>query len=754
MARKKPSDIEQDLLRIATFMLFDASLCHEFLAGVHPEVRSLRQREGSCQGFLADQWNAILSINYEPVFSIARDVLLSFPSSPDTERILHTIADAALDAMSSGVLLRHDFMGRVYHKLLLRTTGHYYATYYTSMPAAVLLASLATKTEHPRWRFSTLDDVAEFRMIDPACGSGTLLSAAYSALKDRHIFECTHELDLDRLHEALVGAVIHGWDILDYAAHLSLTTLSLHSGSVPVPEGHVYTVPAGVKGGRVFLGSLEYFRASGDQTQMVGRGFTPEGSEAGLRGSREREIPTGPFDLVLMNPPYSRSAKPNRKFGYSTPDVQRRMNASLQKLTRRLGAEGTGRAGLAAPFMLLGLSLLKDDGRIGAVLPRSMLSGVSWVKVRERYMSQGVLEYIISNYDPGDAGQGIEPWNWSESTDLGEVLVIYRRTQDRSPDHPTTFVNLWRKPRNAAEATITSQRTLAASQRLAGGLADHRWEPVTRGAETVGCVYRVPAHVLETNWMAPCLFAHPDLNRRTLQTLTCDLPMTALRDLAAEGTLGLGIDIRQVKEHFDETDAPTAYPVVWGHQGRMNTLHLSEGHIGYGRPRRGERSASLHGRYEAHLLIAERPHLSTEALLAVWSPRATLATAFWEVRLKDERLEPLLLVWLNSTYGLVGYLSHSTSSMGDIFKTKKQQLEAIRVPASSVLSPVECDEFLRGIVDEPLGPFPAEFAAAARGQGVRRTLDRFLHERLALPGIRREEYELLSRDPVVCKVRL
>ena len=76
------------------------------------------------------------------------------------------------------------------------------------------------------------------------------------------------------------------------------------------------------------------------------------------------------------------------------------MQAELSRLAAGLGLSGIGRAGLGPYFMMLGLALLGDEGRIGLVVPRSMLSGVSWKKIRAHYLDQCEITYIVSNFDP------------------------------------------------------------------------------------------------------------------------------------------------------------------------------------------------------------------------------------------------------------------------------------------------------------------------------------------------------------------
>lgn len=160
----------EDLIRISSFILFDAVLFQAALSAVNNAVLPLGRATAPLQRFLDEEWAKILAVDYAPIFGLAQDVLRSFPPSPNTEAVLRRVIDIASDVASSGVLTKHDFMGRLYHKLLLRTTGRFYATYYTSIPAAWLLASLVYKTP-------TTAGTSRRRGRLPSSGSSTLRAA-------------------------------------------------------------------------------------------------------------------------------------------------------------------------------------------------------------------------------------------------------------------------------------------------------------------------------------------------------------------------------------------------------------------------------------------------------------------------------------------------------------------------------------------------------------------------------------------------
>ncbi len=749
---------ERDLIRIATFILFDAAIFHDALTGTVVGLTPLRAAKAPYSTFLLNEWDRILAVNYSPVFEIARDVLKELPASPRIESILKSIIDGALDVVSSGILLKHDFMGRVYHKLLLRTTGQYYATYYTSIPAASLLANLVFKTENPAWKIdlSDLAALGEFNVIDCACGSGTLLSASYMALKDRYILSGPVKPNLSSLHKILVERVLSGWDVLDYAAHLTLTSLALHSTRTSITRSNIYVVPAGVsEAGAVHLGSLDRLQTN---IAFVGRGFSKHAVLKGLSETREETIPERRYDVVIMNPPFSRSANPNIKFGYSDKAARLKMNRALNKLAESLtlygyDASAIGNAGLSAYFMFLAGQLVKLGGRVAAVLPRSTLSGVAFAKVREAFLRDFHIEYIISNSDPGDPPSGIDPWNFSENTDIGEVMIVARRRDGQDVEslanERTCFVGLWRKPWNEVAALLYSQQIIKKARGLEGDIRTGTYNTIVNEGVTAGTLYLVGRDDLQQNWLAPAVFASPELNRMLLATRSSK-GLVPLKPLAC----GYGYDIRWLKDAFEKTSGPTAYRIVWGHQGAMNTLVLDHSHVGYGRPKHGQKSEDIFHKYSSNLLIAERPHLSTECGLAFVVGQPVMGTAFWELRLNDPTYAQVLALWLASTFGFMLFLGIATSSQGDIVKLKKDQLRELLVPDPLKIDVSRWCATFNSLATSPLGLYRDQFLQAAEGKGLRFLIDHFVGPELGLTTPQQTEYELLAAEPIISKRRL
>jgi len=92
--------------------------------------------------------------------------------------------------------------------------------------------------------------------------------------------------------------------------------------------------------------------------------------------------------------------------------------------------------------------------------------------------------------------------------------------------------------------------------------------------------------------------------------------------------------------------------------------------------------------------------------------------------------------------------------MGDIFKTKKEQLKTLLTVDPRRVPVDKCKALLKTLGRAPLEPFGKEFSLAAKGVGVKVQIDRFFSDVLQLPEVSPEYYQLLSSDPIITKQRM
>ena len=455
------TDRERDraaAVRIGCLVLFNALAFQDRLAAVHPDAPSVAEarRAGPASGLagLRDAWRAICErIDYVPVFELAADILDAVADAPeDTQR-------AALEPLARAMeqtrrLEGHDLSGRLFHTLL--TDAKFTGAYYTSVPAATLLARLAFEGWPPGVDWSDHEFPASLSVADLACGTGTLLMAVAEEARRRH--EDAGGARAAELHKAMVEQALHGYDVQLSAVHFAATSLAMLNPDVQFDRMNLYRMYLGVGGERVSLGSLDFLAAEEVPVQMalspaetgVEAGGAERVSGGGLRGAEEGQTARLPeLDLAIMNPPFTRSGGGNLLFG-SLPAGERR--ALQDELSRRLRERrATATAGLGAAFVAAAAPRLRrGEGRLALVLPAVVSTGSSWASTRALIGGEFALDTVIASHDP-------LRWNFSDSTALSEVLLIATRRpeadgEDGEDERRTTFVNLWRNPDGVLDA--------------------------------------------------------------------------------------------------------------------------------------------------------------------------------------------------------------------------------------------------------------------------------------------------------------
>jgi hypothetical protein len=749
------TDPKKAALRVAGLTLINALVFQEQLSRTNRRVQTLaRLRSRSpLRTALIDHWDFIIrEIDYVPIFELGVKLLQALPSAPHVEQALQQALRTAEKVLARQAALRHDLMGRVYHRLLAE--AKYLGTYYTSVPAATLLLKLALAPEAwPQVNWESPEDVARLRIADLACGTGTLLMAAIQAIIDNHVLKSADKglsPQLSDLHRKLVEQVVWGYDVLLSAVHLTASTIALLSPEVVFQHMCLYLLPLGGPQGR--LGSIEFLEAPCVTVGGYLFGPVPEAVHVAPKGSVVRSVclPDGGCDVVTMNPPFTRSVGGNLLFGSRPASERKAMQRKLSKLLRTCRAKANTTAGLGSVFVAVADRpwTLKPGGRLALVLPKTVLTGVAWADTRQLLAESYTLEYVVVSHEPGR-------WNFSENTNLSEVLLVARKKSATDDDAgaETCWINLSRNPRNVTEALAIAHSLKAT--RPASFLGAAVTHLKTNGQEW-GEIFRVPWRELRSGPWFLGAFARTDLNRiafdliRRHRMLSKPVPVTVLRDI-----LELGPDCRDVHDGFTRSKSPTRYPAFWDHDSaKVRTMDFTPNAYlapretaAHGRPFRDPEL--LWGR-SGRVLIAERLWLKTARVVAGRTTRPVLGNVWWPCSPKGKTgvaEEKAIALWLNSTPGLILLLAHRTETRGAWVKFKKPSLEEMPVlnvaelPKSCVGQLAEAFDSLK---DRELRPLPE----MDRDQ-VRAEIDRTVAKALKLPQLD-EVRELLAREPVIC----
>ena len=532
--------------RMAMAVVANALIFHTAVAGAH-DIRTIDQLR-SFRGDLpkADvlaAWRQILEINYWPIFDIAMRVMAPIPDGV-ANRILNQLATVAGQLAGLGVTTTGDLAGQMFGRLI--TDRKFLATFYTLPSSAALLAELAVQRLDVD--FGDADQVTDLKVADLACGTGALLSAAYSRITARVRRAGS---DDQTLHPRMIEKALIGADIMPAATHLTAAILSSAHPSVTFGRTNIYTMPYGTQpeGRAVAIGSLDLIDDTNAMTLFgTGRRVTTG------RGEVEAEedmnlfvMDHGSADLVIMNPPFTRPTNhetasaaqvPVPSFaGFSTEkDEQKAMAEALKTVHRKnKGLVGHGNAGLASNFVDLAHVKTKPGGTVALVLPVVVVSGASWAKTRKLLGEDYTDTTVITVATAGSTSR-----SFSADTSMAEALLIATRgTSDDLTDPETLWVNLSRRPANTAEAVEVARAIAKVPDDGTG------WMQV--GAERVGCFIRAPlgesgcAQIVEPDVAAAAL-ALGDSKLHLSRLGAVNLPITELGSLGLPGLVDRDIN--------------------------------------------------------------------------------------------------------------------------------------------------------------------------------------------------------------------
>ena len=742
--------------RIGCLVLFNALAFQERLADVRDDVPAINEVMDEDVRKLEAAWRKICDeIDYVPVFELAADLvrILWYAPKPRPRLVLEPLIKAVHE---TNKVEGHDLSGRLFHTLL--SDAKFTGAYYTSVPAATLLARLVFEDWPAGVDWRDHEFPASLNVADLACGTGTLLMAVASEVERRH--EAAGGTQSAALHQAMVEQALHGYDVQLSAVHFAATSLAMLNPQIQFDRMNLYVMPYGADGGKVALGSLDFL---GEDQVAVQFALSPEVatqsaervSGEGAQGVEAGVMATLPeLDLAIMNPPFTRSVGGNLLFGSLPKAERRKLQDELAARLRKRHATAT--AGLGAAFVAAAAPKLRPgEGRLALVLPATVCTGPSWAPTRALIERDFTLDTVIVSHDP-------TRWNFSDSTDLSEALLIATRRDQAngSGDHRTTFVNLWRNSPSIFEAGRVADAVAATTP---AKFENSGTALLTVDGQHVGELLSMSEDKLNGNKWSGVQFARADVTRSALRLLNdsevwvpgaqsaTPVPLCRLGDLGE-----IGPDVRDMHDGFNRTDAVTAYPMVENHDSDARTTLATTPNRYLAplvEPRPGRRLKPLRTLWPkaGRLLIAERLRLNTARTVAIVCDRDVLSNVFWPVKTDNDDWDKALAIWLNSSPGILSLMARRTTTMGAWVKFKKADLRRMPVLDVRALSDDQVEQ-LASLFDE-LAEDGFERLPAMQECAARKALDDGLSGILGLPDLavlRR----LLASEPVVSNRRL
>ena len=394
-------------------------------------------------------WDLILEKDYAPVFRPALAILRALPERKALNDAIRSLAECANRVADSLSELGYDHAGPLYHRILGSATSD--GAFYTNNLSAIVLARLAFTDTFVDW--SDPEAVGRLRIMDPACGTGTLLMATLQTIKGR-VGASRDVADEERaaLHKHLVEDVICGLDINRHGIQLAACNMTLGAPTVDYTRMNLVTMPHGPQAdGTVKAGSLEVLNAASEPD--LRHVLLPHRDLASLDAaqvdeSEDIDFPLKCLDGIIMNAPFTDNAKRGRKY---TKDVLKQMQAHELGIRDTLGQRdnAAGRVittnSIRTFFTPLAEQLLSDQrGVLAKVIPVTACTGAGGLDERRFLADRFHVERIVTTHDPKRIA-------FSENTSIHECLLVCRR-QPVGERPATEFVSLRRMPETAEEA--------------------------------------------------------------------------------------------------------------------------------------------------------------------------------------------------------------------------------------------------------------------------------------------------------------
>jgi len=602
---------------------------------------------------LRDEWLKILEVNYRAIFNTALNAL--HPRIPDEigSQVLTELSVLAGRITALRLGNRVDFAGELFPKLL--SDRGETAAHYTLPETAELLSQMAvTRIKLGNWK--SPESVTSLKIADLACGTGSLLRAAYRHIRNRHdAAGGTGE----GLHQRMMEESITGLDINALAAHMTAAGLSAMEMATEYHRTNIAAVP--VPGGKT--GSLELLAAE-QITDVVGqlaRTVTANQAEP-----VNIAVPDASRDLVIQNPPYYRAHGNHKMFDVAgireseRKRSEKRLSAIRDGLRRKKNEIIHGQAGLGADFSALADRKLKPGGVFAAVLPLSAAHSESWQGFRKTLEAE-YRDITAIAIVPHEGGM------LSADTHMNEMLVIASKGQGSAAQERILCINLNDTPESVAEAYWYAKLLKGLGRPERG--SDILYDMGKRVGSWVAT--RIPSpgfpwfavgmqspHLAEA---AAELMSGRLYSPQAMQSWDLSLGFTTLGQIVATGpTHDLighprGGDGRGAFtfDELPEGHIPT-YPALWAANSKTQTGILNapthEGHPVDGRGDLQRRMVSQ----RSDLFISRGLRMTSQSIAVARTPDEAMGGSAWNaLQTDDADLKAALAVWGNSTLSLI-----------------------------------------------------------------------------------------------------
>ena len=635
-------------LRTTMILWLNALLVQHRLYGGAYDIPSMTPVPSEC----AEAWRTIYGINWRAIFKPAISILdrTRTMALAEVSEALELLIDAVEYIETAKLGSAINIGAELFPKMAEDRKES--AAFYTQPATAEMLAALTILPDMEDWADDTL--FRRFRIADVTCGTGTLLRFGYRQVKTYHYSAARSRRGRYRLHRDAMEHGLIGTDVSPIAAHLTSTSLAVDTKR-PYGEPNIGWVGVGNLNR---TGAIEYI-ASNAVPDLLRDTIGRSAGQGDDEGYNSVTIFDRSVDVILMNPPYSRT-----RGGRSAFDIAGLSDAERKACQKRWGKlikdePCVKTAGMAPTFLCVARKKVKPGGRIGFVLPRTAAFAETWERTRsmiERDFEDITVVAVAS-------GKALGRNALSADTHIEEMLLTAtRKAADDGAHSPVKCVTLHEPVTRIGEAAEVARAILN----------------VDTGAVKAGDEVGV-SHMFETNGGQP--WSYVGALHDTVAVIANDLARGRLRDL--DGDILLDIEMTTLSNLFSvgpthhlirhggstagafvlykitgRTDAMGMYRAVWNADAKTQAkMVVSPTHKGTPRTAKADRIWST----RSTLFYARGLRWNTQAIVAATTEQPAMGGRSWTSLAHDDaRVRKAFALWANSIYGMLVHWTHGS----------------------------------------------------------------------------------------------
>ena len=464
------------------------------------------------------------------------------------------------------------------------------------------------------------------------------------------------EVDKETLHLHSIEDMIYGLDINQHAINIGASALTLIAPNVDYNKMNLYCMQHGKNSdGEVRTGSLDLL-IDDHRLNVFG--------SSGMRTSSDEFIDDrvkldNSFDLVIMNPPYTRNDLRNQHYpSQLKKEIQQREVFIAKEIEsdNELLSDTINQSTIATFFFPLADKLLNNSGTIATVLPLVASVGTAGKGVRNLLTNQNhfILELVISSHDNNRV-------YFSGNTGIHECLLIVKRPTSKNKNKNVAFVSLYRNPNNISQALDLAESIKKA---LNGNSEDLN--------EKYGTIsYQPQSSVRGRTWNFACFY---DTSlAKTWNDMSLVDSLVSIKDIAKVEPGG-----QRVRDAFKKSQIPHSKKALWNHKSDIQKSLLTAPDTSIIAKNGKERLADKYWNMKSHLLIVNKFGWKTFRVTSVFTSSKILGSAFCPIKpLPKYSNENILKAWclyLNSTFGILALLN----TRGKDLKYSHHSLDSLR----------------------------------------------------------------------------